>query len=86
MYADPFADAYPGFDAAHVGYVFTLDVPARATVALVTFVVKGLSEVYDPRGGYPIGRQRRAAVDVERSALCRAPTPAFPPPARRSRV
>ena len=54
MYADPFADAYPGFDAAHVGYVFTLDVPPRATVALVTFVVKGLSEVYDPRGGYQI--------------------------------
>ena len=27
------------------------------TVALVTFVVKGLSEVYDPRGGYPIARQ-----------------------------
>ena len=57
MYADPFADAYPGFDPAHVGYVFTLDVPPRTTVALVTFVVKGLSEVYDPRGGYPIARQ-----------------------------
>ena len=57
MYADPFTDAYPGFDPAHVGYVFTLDVPPRTTVALVTFVVKGLSEVYDPRGGYPIARQ-----------------------------
>ena len=57
MYADPFADAYPGFDPGHVGYVFTLDVPPRTTVALVTFVVKGLSEVYDPRGGYPIARQ-----------------------------
>ena len=57
MYGDPFTDAYPGFDPAHVGYVFTLDVPARTTVALVTFVVKGLSEVYDPRGGYPIARR-----------------------------
>ena len=56
MYADPFADAYPGFDTAHVGYVFTIEVPPRATVALVTFVVKGLSEVYDPRGGYPVPR------------------------------
>ena len=57
MYADPFVDAYPGFDPAHVGYVYTLDVPPRTTVALVTFVVKGLSEVYDPRGGYPIARR-----------------------------
>ncbi len=24
MYADPFADRWPGFDPAHVGYVFTL--------------------------------------------------------------
>ena len=57
MYADPFSDAWPGFDPAHVGYVFTLDVAPRATVALVTFVVKGLSEVYDPRGGPPAPRQ-----------------------------
>jgi amidase len=57
MYADPFADAWPGFDPAHIGYVFTLEVPPRATVALVTFVVKGVSEVYDPRGGYPIPRK-----------------------------
>ncbi|MGE0360559.1 MAG: amidase family protein [Vicinamibacterales bacterium] len=57
MYADPFADAWPGFDAGHIGYVFTLEVPPRATVALMTFVVKGLSEVYDPRGGYPIPRK-----------------------------
>ena len=57
MYADPFTNPYPGFDPAHVGYVFTFDVPPRATAALVTFVVKGLSEVYDPRGGYPIARR-----------------------------
>ena len=24
MYGDPFADAWPGFDPAHIGYVFTL--------------------------------------------------------------
>jgi amidase len=54
MYADPFADAYPGYDPAHVGYVFTLQLAPGQTAALVTFVVKGLSEVYDPRGGYPI--------------------------------
>ena len=71
MYADPFADAYPGFDPAHVGYVFTLDVPPRTTVALVTFVVKGLSEVYDPRGGYPIARPDALLFDVERSGLRR---------------
>ncbi|MGD9905379.1 MAG: amidase family protein, partial [Vicinamibacterales bacterium] len=57
MYADPFTDTWPGFDTAHLGYVFTLDVPPRATVALMTFVVKGLSEVYDPRGGYPVPRK-----------------------------
>jgi len=54
MYADPFTDKYPGFDSAHIGYVFTLRLRPGQTAALVTFVVKGLSEVYDPRGGYPI--------------------------------
>ena len=54
MYRDPFADAYPGFDPAHIAYVFTLRLRPGETRALVTFVVKGLSEVYDPRGGYPI--------------------------------
>ncbi|MEO8680106.1 MAG: amidase family protein [Vicinamibacterales bacterium] len=54
MYADPFTDKYPGFDSAHVGYVFTLRLRPGQAAALVTFVVKGLSEVYDPRGGYPI--------------------------------
>lgn len=54
MYANPFTDKYPGFDSAHIGYVFTLRLRPGQTAALVTFVVKGLSEVYDPRGGYPI--------------------------------
>jgi amidase len=54
MYADPFTNAWPGFDPAHIGYVFTLRLRPGETRALMTFVVKGLSEVYDPRGGYPI--------------------------------
>jgi len=49
MYADPFVDRYPGFDPAHVGYVFSLTLHAGETRALVTFVAKGLSEVYDAR-------------------------------------
>jgi hypothetical protein len=51
MYGDPFASAWPGFDPAHIGYVFTLRLRPNETRALMTFVVKGLSEVYDPRGG-----------------------------------
>lgn len=54
MYGDPFVDKWPGFDPAHIGYVFTLKLKPGETVALVTFVVKGLSEVYDPRGGFPV--------------------------------
>jgi amidase len=54
MYGDPFASAWPGFDPAHIGYVFTLRLRPNETRALMTFVVKGLSEVYDPRGGYPL--------------------------------
>ncbi|MEZ5294426.1 MAG: amidase family protein [Vicinamibacterales bacterium] len=57
MYANPFTDAYPGFDPAHVGYVFRLELGPGETKALVTFVAKGLSEVYDPRGGFPIPRR-----------------------------
>ncbi len=53
MYASPFDDAYPGFDPAHIGYVFTLRLAPGETRSLMTFVVKGLSEVYDPRGGPP---------------------------------
>lgn len=54
MYGDPFDGTWPGFDTSHIGYVFTMRLLPGQTSALVTFVVKGLSEVYDPRGGYPI--------------------------------
>jgi amidase len=54
MYGDPFVDSWPGFDPAHIGYVFTFTVPPARTTSLMTFVVKGMSEVYDPRGGFPI--------------------------------
>jgi hypothetical protein len=54
MYADPFADKWPGADPSHIGYVFSIDIPPGRTVSLMTFVVKGLSETYDPRGGFPI--------------------------------
>jgi amidase len=54
MFGDPFIAAWPGFDPAHIGYVFTLRLLPGETRALMTFVVKGLSEVYDPRGGYPL--------------------------------
>jgi amidase len=49
MYGDPFSDRYPGFDPAHVGYVFRLTLRPGETKALVTFVAKGLSELYDAR-------------------------------------
>ena len=54
MYGDPFSSSWPGFDPAHIGYVFTLRLRPNESRALLTFVVKGLSEVYDPRGGYPV--------------------------------
>jgi len=54
MYGDPFLDPYPGFDPAHIGYVFRFTVRPRQTVALMTFVVKGLSEVYGSRGATTI--------------------------------
>src|SRR4051812_46241597 len=53
MYGNPFTDKWSGFDPAHIGYVFTLKLKPGQTAALVTFVVKGNSEVYDPRGGFP---------------------------------
>jgi amidase len=54
MYADPFSDRWPGYDPAHLGYVFTFTVRPGQTIALVTFVVKGLSELYDSRGEGPV--------------------------------
>ena len=54
MYGDPFTEKWPGYDPAHIGYVFKLTLKPGQTAALMTFVVKGLSEVYDPRGGFPI--------------------------------
>src|SRR5205085_4545273 len=54
MYANPFTDGWPGFDPSHVGYVFTFTAEPGRTVSLMTFVVKGLSETYDVRGGFPI--------------------------------
>jgi amidase len=54
MYGDPFTDAYPGFDPAHIGYLFRVAIRPRETESLMTFVVKGLSETYDPRGGAPV--------------------------------
>jgi amidase len=54
MYADPFSDRWPGYDPAHIGYVFTFTVRPGETTALVTFVVKGLSELYDSRGQGPV--------------------------------
>ena len=50
MYGDPFTDPWPGFDPAHIGYVFRFTLKPRQTTALMTFVVKGLSEVYGSRG------------------------------------
>jgi amidase len=54
MYANPFTDPWPGYDPAHIAYVFTLTIGPGQTVGLMTFVVKGLSEIYDPRGGFPV--------------------------------
>jgi len=54
MYANPFEDAWPGFDPAHIAYVYSFPIDPGRTVSLMTFVVKGLSETYDPRGGFPI--------------------------------
>lgn len=54
MYGDPFENQWPGYDPAHVAYVFTLRLRPGQSSSLMTFVVKGRSEVYDPRGGYPV--------------------------------
>jgi amidase len=77
MYADPFTDRWPGYDPAHIGYVFSLTIKPGQTVALMTFVVKGLSEVYDPRGGFPIPL-RDAIVAPKFSAPYEGASPTIP--------
>jgi amidase len=77
MYADPFSARWPGYDPAQIGYVFTLTVKPGQTVALMTFVVKGLSEVYDPRGGFPIPL-RDALVTPKYSAPYSGASPRIP--------
>jgi amidase len=77
MYADPFMNRWPGFDPAHIGYVFSFTLPAGASAALMTFVVKGLSEVYDPRGGFPIPL-KDALVAPKNSAPYAGPSPQIP--------
>ena len=77
IYADPFTSRWPGYDPAHIGYVFTLTLKPGQTVALMTFVVKGLSEIYDPRGGFPIPL-RDALVTPKYSAPYSGASPAIP--------
>ena len=77
MYGDPFTSRWPGYDPAHIGYLFTLTVKPGQTVALMTFVVKGLSEVYDPRGGFPIAL-RDAIVAPKYSAPYAGEAPKIP--------
>lgn len=77
MYADPFANQWPGFDPAHVAYVFTLTVPPGRTAALVTFVVKGLSELYDSRGQGPVRIRDGVVVGAPGTASATRP-PAIP--------
>ncbi len=77
MYADPFTNRWPGFDPAHIGYVFTLTLKPGQTAALMTYVVKGLSEVYDPRGGFPIPL-RDALVTPKYSAPYTGEAPKIP--------
>jgi len=79
MYADPFVDRWPGFDPAHIGYVYSFTVEPASTVSLMTFVVKGLSEVYDPRGGFPVPL-RDALVAPKNQAVFAQGTPRIPDP------
>jgi amidase len=74
MYGDPFKEKWPGFDPAHIGYVFRLKLKPGETAALMTFVVKGLSETYDPRGGFPI-HIRDALVIPNNDAVYAGKTP-----------
>jgi amidase len=77
MFADPFTDAWPGYDPAHVGYVFSVTVRPGGTAAIMTFVVKGLSEIYDPRGGFPVSI-KDGIVAPKSGALYTGPAPVIP--------
>ncbi len=79
MYGDPFIDPWPGFDPGHIGYVFSFTLGPGRTSALMTFVVKGLSEVYDPRGGWPIPI-RDGLVTPKHPAPYSQGAPVVPPP------
>jgi amidase len=79
MYTDPFTNRWPGYDSAHLAYLFTLTLKPGETAALMTFVVKGLSEVYDPRGGFPIAL-RDALVAPKHAAPYDGPAPKIPAP------
>jgi amidase len=79
MYADPFADAWPGFDPAHIGYVFTFTLAPGRTASLMTFVAKGLSETYDPRGGFPIPIRDGLVAPKNQAPYSQGP-PMIPPP------
>jgi len=79
MYANPFVDVWPGYDPAHIGYLFTIGIRSGATASLMTFVVKGLSEVYDPRGGSPIP-MKDAIVAPKNSAVYSGADPKIPAP------
>jgi amidase len=72
MYANPFEDRYPGFDPAHIGYVFRLTLRPHETKALATFVVKGLSEVYDAAGEGSV-RIRDGVVPESRGGAAKIP-------------
>jgi amidase len=78
MYGDPFTEKWPGFDPAHIGYVFTLKLAPGQTAAILTFVVKGKSESYDPRGGFPINI-RDGLVAPNFDGVYKSKTPIIPP-------
>jgi amidase len=78
MYADPFTNPWPGYDPAHIGYVFSFTLRPGDTASLMTFVVKGLSEVYDPRGGFPVPL-KDALVAPKNTAPYSGPDPQVPP-------
>jgi amidase len=67
MYADPFTDRWPGYDPAHIGYVFSFRLRPAQTTALVTFVVKGLSE--SGTDARPAGSEIARVTDIARKLV-----------------